>query len=215
MRHSSRIILMSILATLLFFGLISVSLYLYDKSFSFVDTNISRLGRPSMNPVGHWFMLIAVMSSNFVMMFYYRTLRVWMTDDAALNRAVRVLIALCYVSCVALMALSIWNSDHKMAHRLSGGVYFFSDLMMMLVGIFVIYRHPLIFKWLIPFCALSAVLDGYFLYSSGQASWAEWLTVALSFFIAGSLAINTRRLSEEHIAAALSAEEATDPRQAA
>lgn len=215
MRQSSRIFMLTTFASILFFGLIAVSLYLYDKSFSFLDTNISRLGRPSMNPVGHWFMLAAVMSSNFVMMAYYRTLKVWMNDDATLNRAVRLLIGLCYLSCIALMLLSIWNSDHRIPHRIAGGVYFFTDMLMMLLGVFIIHRHKLMFKWLIPFCLASAVFDGYFLYSSGQASWSEWLTVSLSFFIAGTLAFNTRRLSEEHLQQSLAPAAEADPTQMA
>ena len=85
---------------------------------------------------------------------------------------------------IALTALSIWNADMRIPHRVAGGIYFSVNALIMLIGIYLTWQHPELPRWIGIFCLLAATSSLYFLYSSGKASWSEWACVVLNFAVA-------------------------------
>jgi len=167
-----------------FFGLVAVSGFRFQHDFSFWGTNISRLGRPSMNPDGHAFMVAGCILTNLFMLPYYASLKVWYTGEPQIDRPLRFLIVLSYLSVVALVGLAVWNADHRIPHRVAGGLYFMADAVMMLSGAWVAWKHPGVSNWLAPMAVMAAVFSLAFLASAGKASWTEWISVSLNFSIA-------------------------------
>jgi hypothetical membrane protein len=200
MRNRNLLLALPILGAIVFFVLISISWAHYEKDFSFIHTNISRLGRPSMNPDGYGFMMAACIATNIFMLPYYASLGIWRTGEKHLDLPVLALKALCYLSVVALILLSVLHADLKIPHRISGGVYFISDALMMFLGAWIAWKHPKVFTWLVPFCLTAACMSLLFLYSAGKASWAEWTAVGLNFGIAIVMGWNARLVLEGDVA---------------
>lgn len=166
----------------------------YEYDFSLISNNISRLGRPSMNPDGFVYSFIGTSGSAILMLGYYHTLFIWKTEDQKLNKAISILTILGYIACALLVGIAIFHSDYKLTHKILGGMYFGMDIILMLLGMYVATRHPKIDTFIIYFCILSALLDILYLQSDAKWSWAEWGSVAMSFVVGGWLAINSRRL---------------------
>lgn len=194
MLRQYRSLLLVSLGILIFLVGIILSLYFYERPFDIVSTNISRLGRPSMNPEGWFYSVIGLIISSLIMIGFYWTLPVWKTGHWTKDKLIDLLRALAIMSTVALIGLSVYNADHRLAHKIFGGTYFFTDFFLMLMAAYIAWRHPHVFKGVILICFVSAALDAYFLYSSGKASWAEWSTVACSFTVAFWFSVNELRL---------------------
>lgn len=190
-------------AKLMIFVIIAfyVSMFLawsqYDHPYSFVTNNISRLGRPSWNPNGYPYFMVGVIGSSIMLAIYYRSLHRWKTGQADLDRLADILIYIGYLSCIALTLIAIINADHKLGHKIVGGAYFISDMLLMSVACLFIWRHPLLDKGMVVLCILSAALDAVYILSNAKASWAEWATVACSFGVAFWFSMNSRRLTLE------------------
>lgn len=196
MRRSTRNIWLVIAAILVFFGGNAVAWWYYDAPYSVITHNISRLGRPNWNPTGHWFWLGGIVFSNVFLIAYYRSLALWKIGVKRFDYNVKVITILAYFSCFAIVALGIVNADHRTPHRIFGAIYFSTDILMMLLGILLIIRHPKTDNAMALLCILSVLTGAIYLISGGKASWAEWTTVASSFGVALWLAINSRRLDQ-------------------
>jgi hypothetical protein len=66
----------------------------------------------------------------------------------------------------------------------------------MLLACWLVWRHPKMDRALILPCLISAVCSVVFLASAGKASWAEWISVAMSFVVAIWLGMNAKRLED-------------------
>ena len=194
MLDTRRLYWLPIVATLLFILFVGLAFAAYPHPFSLIHTNISRLGRPSMNPEGHQWLLVALFATNVPLFAFYATLPRWKQGIPAFDRLVQLVTVMNYVNGSALLALAVWNADHRLPHRIFGGIYFGGSALVMLVACWLILRHPKMDKGIMPMCMASAALSVYFLVSSGTASWAEWATVGLSYGVAIWLGINAKRL---------------------
>jgi hypothetical membrane protein len=183
-----------ILAFLLFVVFVGLAFAAYPHPFSLIDTNISRLGRPSMNPDGHLWLMVGLFATQAPLFIFYATLGRWKLGQETFDRLVDVVQVLSYVSGTALLMLAIFDADQRLPHRIFGGIYFLGDALLMLVACFLIPRHPHMDNGMIPVCLASAVLDIVFLASQGRASWAEWATVVCSYTVAIWLGMNAKRL---------------------
>ena len=185
-----------IVAAVLFFGLVGLAFVCFPHPFSLIDTNISRLGRPSMNPDGHHWLLIALFATNVPLFAFYATLRRWALGEPTFDRVLRVVTLLSYVNGVALLLLAIFNADLRIPHRVFGGMHFIGSAIAMLLACWLVQRHPKMDKALVLPCLGSAVCGLIFLASSGKASWAEWTSVVLSYVVAIWLGMNAKRLED-------------------
>ena len=185
------------LSIAVFYGFMFVAWALYPYDYSLISNNISRLGRPSYNPDGYIWSFIGTVGSALLMLGYYLTLPMWKNGDPKIDRGVNLIMGLGIFGSVCLISLAIFNSDFKLAHKILGASYFTSDVILMLVAIYMVLRHPKVDNALVVVCALSAILDLLYLQSNAKWSWAEWGTVALSYTAAVWLAVNSQRLQGE------------------
>jgi hypothetical membrane protein len=194
MLDARRLYWLPIVATLLFLLFVGLAFAAFPHPFSLVHTNISRLGRPSMNPDGYLWLLVALLATNVPLFVFYATLPRWRQGIPAFDRLVQLVTVLNYVNGAALLGLAVWNADHRLPHRIFGGIYFSGSAVVMLLACWLIVRHPKMDKGILPLCLASAALGVYFLVSSGTASWAEWASVGLSYGVAIWLGVNAKRL---------------------
>lgn len=172
------------LAGALFYGIVLLAILSYDHGFSFINTNMSRLGRPSYNPDWYWLYTTACLVAGALLVPYYWQLRHLKSEDRMLNSGLILLIAVGFLSCIGLTGVAVFNADHWLSHRIFGGMYFISDVLVMIVAAYVILKHPKLNKAMVLICIASAALDLVFLKSGGKLSWSEWSTVFLSFVLA-------------------------------
>lgn len=194
MKQFRQIHLLPALATLLFVGFVGLAFAAYPHPFSLINTNISRLGRPSMNPDGHGWLFIALFATNVPLFLFYATLGRWKQGQPAFDRVIDLVTALNYLNGSALLMLAIYHADHFMPHRIFGSIYFGGSAIVMLLACWLIPRHPLMDKALAIPCFASAAFSIAFLASGGRASWTEWTTVGLSYVVAVWLGWNANRL---------------------
>ncbi len=166
----------------------------YDHEYSIVSNNISRLGRPTWNPNGYIYSFLGTAGSAILMLGFYRSLYIWKTGDRNLDRGVSLMTTLGYTASACLFGIAVFNGDHHLTHKILGGIYFGLDVVLMLLGVYVAFRHPRIDKILIFFCILSAALDIIYLQSDAKWSWAEWGSVAMSFTVGFWLAVIHKRV---------------------
>ena len=181
-------------AIFIFYSFATIAFLLYDHEFSFINTNISRLGRPSYSLFGGYLMSAGFVITGSILIPFYNALRVFKNEDVFLNKVIDWVRYLGVLSCIGMIFLGIVNGDYHLAHKVIGVVYFSSDIALMLAGCVIVYRHPKISSVLVIFCIASAFFDAWFLFSNGKLSWTEWCTVSLSFFIGAWVSINSRAL---------------------
>lgn len=183
-----------LLNAILFYGMVVIAIFTYEHPFSPINTNMSRLGRPSYHTDLYWIYIVACMIGALLQIPYYRSLKMWLNGDKLINLGIRAIMILGYLSCFGLFFCGLFHADLWLEHRIFGGIYFFSDIFIMFLVSVVVWKHPKMDKAIIPVCILSAVLNAYFLQSGGKISWAEWSTVLLSFTVALWLGLNSARL---------------------
>jgi len=176
----------------LFVVFMAVAWWYYPYPYSFAWNNISRLGRPSYNPQGHVYSFIATTGSALLMVGFYASLWHWRLDKPRLDRLLKMVIFLGYITCGLLITLAIFNGDYKVTHRWVGASYFSVDLIMMLTMAYFAYRHPKIHNGLVVLCLASALFDLLYLQSFAKWSWAEWTTVAINYGIGIGLALQKK-----------------------
>ena len=179
---------------IVFYTIVFFSWLSYEHDFSLIYTNMSRLGRPSYNADWYWLYTTASILAAGLLIPYYWAFRKFRTQDRLLNLAVLLLMGLGFTSIVGLVGLAIFNADHYLGHKIFGGIYFFSDILIMALTVFIVLKHPKLDKGIIIVAVASLIFNMMFLESNGKLSWSEWSTVFLSWITACWLSINYIRI---------------------
>lgn len=169
---------------LLFYGGIFFAITQFEEPFDFIHHTMSQLGKPSRNPDFWWAYMVVASISGLALVPFYLNIAKLKNGDLWTDRMITAITYLGVFSGFALLATALVHADYRMPHKICGGIYFFSNALIVLIVCALIPRHPRIHKWTLALAIPCFVLNGMFLYSSGKMAWAEWLTVLFSYLLA-------------------------------
>ncbi|MFX1317112.1 MAG: DUF998 domain-containing protein [Promethearchaeota archaeon] len=167
----------------------STSLALFPPPFSAFDNWLSDLGNSSYNPNGAIFYNLGCILTGIMLFPFFIGLYKWYEDEMWHKVLMIIIQVIGSFSGLALIMIGAFSEDFPKPHIVWSGVFFYFNLIVLVLASLTLYFHPDFIKWIALYGTVVAIINLLFVFFIITPI-LEWFTVFTALGYVGLIVYN-------------------------